>query len=170
MDKHDLAFRDELKYLELKSMLEKADNAVAVAVGTSTLTCAVPIPLADAAMLVTEQVLLMAKICEIFKIDIKKDGLKALVTAALSAGGATVVGKTVATSLLKLIPGAGTAAGIAISAGTAGVVTLAMGKAFIEVCKAAKMGKLSESEITSSKGVNLLKKAFREQLKSAKNK
>lgn len=170
MDKHDLAFQDELKYLELKAMLEKADNAVAVAAGTCTLTCAVPIPLADAAMLVTEQVLLMAKICEIFKIDIKKDGLKALATAVLSAGGATVVGKTVATSLLKLIPGAGTVAGTAISAGTAGVVTLAMGKAFIEVCKAVKMGKLSESEITSSKGVNLLKKAFREQLKSANNK
>lgn len=156
--------KDQQQY-EYNKMLEEADNAVAVAVGATALSCAVPIPLADAAMLITEQVILMAKICSIFKINVKKDGLKALATAALGAGGATVVGKTIATSLLKMIPGAGTIAGAAISAGTAGVVTLAMGKAFIEVCKASKMGLLSENEITSSKGVNMLKRAFKEQLK-----
>lgn len=170
MEKLDADFQDELKYLELKAMLEEADNWVAVAVGTSALTCAVPIPIADAAMLVSEQVLLMAKICSIFRINIKKDGLKALATAALGAGGATVIGKTIATSILKMIPGAGTVAGAAISAGTASVVTLAMGKAFIEVCKAAKMGLLREDEITSSKGVNMLKRSFKEQLKTAQSK
>ena len=164
-DKMDKEFQDELKYLELKEMLEKADNAVAVAVAATAATGAIPIPLSDAPLLVAEQVALMTTICGIFKINIKKDGLKALAMAALGAGGATVVGKTIATNLLKLVPGAGSIAGGVISAGTAGVVTLAMGKAFIEVCKAAKMGKLSDDEITSSKGVNMLKKAFKEQLK-----
>lgn len=163
--KFDAEFQDELKYLELKEMLEKAENAVAVAVGTTAVTGAVPIPFADAPLLITQQVALMATICGIFKINIKKDGLKALATATIGAGGAAVVGKTLATNLLKLFPGAGSVAGGAISAGTAGAVTLAMGKAFIEVCKLVKMGKLNEDEITSSKGKNMLKKAFREQLK-----
>lgn len=166
----DMDFQDELKYLELKEMLEKAENAVAVAVGTTTVTCAVPIPFADAPLLVAQQVALMTTICGIFQIDIKKDGLMALATAALGASGATIVGKTLATNLVKLIPGTGSVVGGVISASTAGVVTLAMGKAFIEVCKATKMGNLREDEITSSKGINMLKKSFRAQLKKEKGK
>ena len=52
-----------------------------------------------------------------------------------------------------------------ISAGTAGVVTFAMGKAFIEVCKMVKLGKLNENDITSSKGISIMKKQFKEQIK-----
>lgn len=161
----DQEFQDQMKYLELRQMIEKADNAVAVAVATTAATGAIPIPFADAPLLIAQQATLMATICGIFHINLKKDGLKALATAALGAGGATVVGKTVASGLIKLIPGAGTLAGGAIAASTSGVVTLALGKAFIQVCKAAKMGKLSEADITSSKGVNMLKKEFRAQLK-----
>lgn len=164
-DTRDAEFQDQMKYLELKEMLEKADNAVAVAVAATAATGAIPIPFADAPLLVGEQVTLMATICGIFKINIEKDGLKALAMTALGASGATIIGKTVATNLMKLVPGAGSLAGGAISAGTAGVITLALGKAFIEVCKAAKMGELSEDDITSSKGANMLKAAFRKQLK-----
>lgn len=164
-DEFEQEIRDEMKYLKLKQMLEKADNAVLVASGTTAATGAIPIPFADAPLLVAQQVALMATICGIFEIDIEKEGLKALAMAALGAGGATVIGKTIATNLFKFIPGAGTVVGGAISAGTSGVVTLAMGKAFIELCKSVNMGKLSEDDITSSKGINMLKRAFKEQLK-----
>ena len=66
---------------------------------------------------------------------------------------------------MKLIPGAGSLAGGAVSAGTAGVITLAVGKAFIEVCKANKMGKLSDEDILSSKGINMMKESFRKNYK-----
>lgn len=154
--------------LELAAMVEKAENAVAVATGAAGLTGVVPIPFADAPMLIGEQVALMTSICAIFKINIKKDGLKALALAAIGAGGATVVGKTIATNLFKLVPGAGSLVGGAISAGTAGVVTLAMGKAFIEVCKGIKMGALSEYDLTSSRGKSFFKEQFKEQLRKAK--
>lgn len=104
----------------------------------------------------------MATICGIYGIDVGKDGLKMLATAALGAGGAALVGKTVATNLLKLIPGVGMVVGGVISAGTAGVVTLAMGKAFIEVCKAVKLGKLRESDLN---GITMIKNQFRDQMK-----
>lgn len=159
---------DELKSLEIIAMNEKAENAVAVAVAATAATGAIPIPFADAPLLVGEQVTLMATICGIYGIDIGKDGLKMLATTVIGAGGATIVGKTIATNLLKLVPGAGSVAGGAISAGTAGIVTLAMGKAFIEVCKMVKIGKLSESDITSSKGVSYMKEQFKEQLKKNK--
>lgn len=158
----------ELKKLELTELNEKAENAVAVAVASTAVTGFVPIPFADAPLLIAQQVGLMASICAIYKIDIEKDGLKMLATAAIGAGGAAVVGKTLATNLLKMIPGIGTAAGGVVSGGTAGVVTLAMGKAFIEVCKMVKVGKLSEADLTSSKGTELMKQQFREQLTKAK--
>ena len=57
----------------------------------------------------------------------------------------------------------------AISAGTAGVVTLAMGKAFIKVCQMVKLGKLSEAEITSSKGAAVMKTEFKKQIQKKKD-
>lgn len=161
---------EELKRLEIVALNEKAENAIAVAVAATAVTGAVPIPFADAPLLIGEQVTLMATICGIYGINVEKDGLKMLATTALSAGGAAIVGKTVATNILKLIPGAGTVVGGAVSAGTAGLVTLAMGKAFMEVCKAVKLGKLSESDLTSSKGVSMMKEQFKYQYKLEKKK
>ncbi len=155
---------DELKELEITALNEKAENAVAIAVAATAATGAVPLPFADAPLLIGEQVTLMATICGIYGIDVGKDGLKMLATTALGAGGATIVGKTVATNLLKLIPGAGTVVGGMISAGTAGVITLAMGKAFIEVCKAVRLGKLSESDLISAKGASMMKEQFKNQM------
>ncbi|MBD5395991.1 MAG: hypothetical protein HDR71_17425 [Lachnospiraceae bacterium] len=93
-----------------------------------------------------------------------------LAAAAIGTSGATIIGKTIATGLLKLIPGVGTVAGGAISAGTAGVVTLAMGNAFIEVCKLVKIGKLSEADLTSSTGTSIMKEQFRSQMNKNLNK
>ena len=55
-----------------------------------------------------------------------------------------------------------------MSAGTAGVITLALGKAYIEVCKAIKMGKLDQNALTKKEGREMLKKAFKEQMKKSK--
>ena len=159
---------EKLKKLEITALNEKAENAVAVAVAATAATGAIPIPFADAPLLIGEQVALMATICGIYGINVKKDGLKMLAATALGAGGAAIIGKTIATNLLKLVPGAGTVVGGAISAGTAGVVTLAMGKAFIEVCKMVKLGKLSESDITSPKGISVMKEQFKVQVKEKK--
>lgn len=166
----DKDFDKELKALEITELNEKAENAVAVAVVATAATGAIPIPFADAPLLIGEQVALMATICGIYGIDVGKDGLKMLATTVLGTSSATIVGKTIATNLIKLIPGPGSIVGGAVSAGTAGVVTLAMGKAFIEVCKMVKIGKLSESDITSSKGKSIMKDLFKEQVKKNKDK
>ena len=101
----EMDFQDDLKYYKLREMVERADNAVGVAVAATAATGAIPIPFADMPLLIGEQVAMMATIFGIFEIDIKKDGLKALASAAIGAAGAGFVGKTVATNLMKLIPG-----------------------------------------------------------------
>lgn len=159
---------EELNELELIALNEKAENAVAAVAAAAAVTGAAPIPFADAPLLIGEQVTLMATICGIYGIDVKKDGLKMLAMAALGTGGATVVGKTVVSNILKLFPGGGTVVGGAISATTAGAVTLAMGKAFVEVCKMVKIGKLSEHDLFSSQGTDAMKKQFKIQIKKTR--
>lgn len=159
--------KDQQQY-EYNKMLEKADNAVMTAVAATTATGAIPIPFADAPLLIGEQVAMMVAINSIFKIEVEKDALKSLVTAVLGVGGATLLGKTIATNLIKLIPGAGTIAGGAVSAGTAGAITLALGKAYVQVCKAIKMGELNQSDLTKKAGIERLKKEFKSQLAKKK--
>ena len=159
--------KDQQKY-EYTQMIKKADNAVMAAVAATTATGAIPIPFADAPLLIAEQVSMMVAINAIFKINVEKDALKSLVMAALGVGGATIVGKTIATNLIKLIPGAGTIMGGAASAGTAGVITLALGKAYIQVCKAIKMGELDQNDLTKQAGIERLKKEFKEQMAKKK--
>lgn len=161
-------FMSDLQNFEYKQMLEKADNVVLGFVAATGATGAIPIPFADAPLLIAEQVTMMVSINAIFKFNVSKDALKSLVTAAIGVGGATVIGKTIVANVLKLIPGAGAVAGGAISAATAGLITLALGKAYIEVCKAIKMGKLNQDDLTKKAGVDALKAAFKEQLKKNK--
>lgn len=159
--------KDQQQY-EYNKMLEKADSVVLTAVATTATTGAVPIPFADAPLLIGEQVAMMLAINNIFKIEIQKDALKSLITAVLGVGGATLLGKTVASNLLKFIPGAGSVAGGAVSAGTAGAITLALGKAYIQVCKAIKMGELDQNDLTKKAGIDRLKKEFKEQMTQKK--
>lgn len=161
-------FLEELQDYEYRKLFEKANNIVLGFVTSATVTGAVPIPFADAPLLVGQQVAMMLAINKVFGFDIKRDALQSLAVAALGVGGATVIGKTVASNLIKLIPGPGSVVGGAVSAGTAGVITFALGKAYIEVCKAIKMGKLDQNDLTKKEGREMLKKAFKEQMKKSK--
>lgn len=158
----------DLQNFEYKEVMEKADNVVLGFAATTGATGAIPIPFADAPLLIGQQVAMMVAINSIFKFDVSKDALKSLATAAIGVGGATVVGKTIVANALKFIPGVGSVAGGTISATTAGFITLALGKAYIQICKAIKMGKLDQDDLTKKAGVDALKKAFKEQIKKNK--
>ncbi len=158
-------FLEDIQEYEYQEMFEKANNIVLGFTATTGATGAVPLPFADAPLLIGQQVAMMMAINGVFEFDIDRDALASLATAVIGVGGATVIGKTVVSNLLKFIPGVGTVAGGAISAGTAGIITLALGKAYIEVCKAIKMGKLDQSDLSRQAGKDMLKKAFREQMK-----
>lgn len=159
---------EDIQEYEYQEMFEKANNIVWGFVASTTATGAVPLPFADAPFLIGQQVAMMVAINSVFEFNIDRGALTSLATAVIGVGGATVIGKTVVSNLLKCIPGVGTVAGGAISAGTAGVITLALGKAYIEVCKVIKMGKLDQSDLTKKAGLDMLKKSFKEQMKNSK--
>lgn len=161
-------FLKDIQNFKFQEMLEKTDNIVLAFVATTTATGAIPLPFADVPLLIGQQVAMIISINSVFEIDISKESLTSLVTTVIGVGGATLLGKTIVSNALKFIPGIGSIAGGAISAGTAGVITLALGKAYIQVCKAIKMGKLKEDELTKKAGIDFLKKEFKEQLKKNK--
>jgi uncharacterized protein (DUF697 family)/GTP-binding protein EngB required for normal cell division len=116
----------------------EAQKHIAVAVSSAAAAAASPIPFSDAAMLVPIQLGMMARIAQIYKIKFERAVLLAIASTAVATGA----GRAAFTSLLKLIPGAGSIVGGAIGAGVASSFTYAMGEAWLVVCQRVVTGKL----------------------------
>ena len=76
----------------------------------------VPFPIADAPVLITTEITMLAKITTVFGIDMDKGMLAAVVSAIVGCSGATIGGRFAASSLMKLIPGIGTVMGGLVTA------------------------------------------------------
>lgn len=152
----------------LKAKKLRAQAAVATASVAAAGEGAAPIPFADCALLIPTQLGMIASITVIFGFDVNKSIITALLSSTIGAGGATLLGKTVVSNLLKLIPGAGTVAGGAISAGTAGVITAALGEAYIGVMELVFKGDMSLEDLSSEKGKETMSTLFKQSLKTKK--
>ena len=155
-----------LQFVQKASLKAKIDAAQKVVAGFVTAAAgegAVPVPFADAAMLIPTQVSMIASITVVFGIDVSKSVIIGFVSSALGTSAATIGGKTIVSNLLKLIPGAGSAAGGAISAATAGLLTAAIGEAYIQIMIAVYKGELTEADLSTEAG----KRKFEEIVTSA---
>lgn len=159
---------DTLQHIQIACLEEKKRRAQA-AVATATVVAAgegaTPIPFSDCALLIPTQVSMIASITVIFGLDVNKSVITALLSSSIGAGSATLLGKTVVTNLLKFIPGAGTVVGGAISAGTAGIITAALGEAYIRVMELVFKGEMSLDDLGTKKGKDIMTTFFKEQLK-----
>lgn len=159
---------DTLQNVQIASLEEKKRHAQA-AVATASLAAAgegaAPIPFSDCALLIPTQLGMIATITVIFGFDVNKSIITALLSSTIGAGGATLLGKTVVTNLLKFIPGVGTVAGGAISAGTAGVITAALGEAYIGIMELVFKGDMSINDIGTKKGKEKMTTLFKQELK-----
>jgi uncharacterized protein (DUF697 family)/GTP-binding protein EngB required for normal cell division len=106
---------------------------------------AVPIPIADAALLVPNQVAMIARITAIYGLPRSRSRAISIAGAAILTGGATQVGRYAVTQLLRFVPG-GQIAGSAISASVAAALTRAIGVAWSRVCEYALTLTPSEQE------------------------
>ena len=162
---------DTLQNVQIACLAEKRKRAQA-AVASATLLAAgegaAPIPLSDCAMLIPTQLTMIVSITVIFGFDVNKSILTAFLTSTLGTGGATLLGKTVVSNLLKLIPGVGTVAGGAISAGTAGLITAALGEAYIGIMTLVFNGEMSIDDLATKKGKDKMAELFKDELKRNK--
>ncbi|WP_254510170.1 YcjF family protein [Anatilimnocola floriformis] len=92
---------------------------------------AMPVPFADAAMLVPVQIAMVAGITATYGLAFSDGFLSTLVASMVGGTAATLTGRAIVGGLLKLIPGVGSVVGGAISATTAAAVTSAFGEAYI---------------------------------------
>lgn len=162
---------DTLHHVQIACLEEKkrrAQTAVKTASVAATSAGAAPIPFSDCALLIPTQVAMITSITVIFGFDVNKSIITALLSSSIGAGGATLLGKTVVTNLLKFIPGAGTVVGGAISAGTAGIITVALGEAYIGIMELVFKGDMSIDDLGSKKGKETMSTLFKEQLKLQK--
>ena len=163
---------DTLQHVQIASLSEKkrrASKVVATAALAATGQGAAPIPFADAALLIPTQVGMIASITVIFGFDVNKSVITALLSSTLGSGGATLLGRAVVANILKLIPAAGSIAGGAISAGTAGVITAALGSAYIAFMELVYKGEMDIEDLSSKKGKDKIANIFRENLKNGKD-
>lgn len=162
---------DTLQHVQIACLAEKKRRAQA-AVATATLAAtgegAAPIPFSDCALLIPTQLTMIASITVIFGFDVSKSILTAFLSSTLGAGGATLLGKTVVSNLLKLIPGVGSVAGGAISAGTAGILTAALGEAYIGIMTLVFNGEMSIDDLSTKKGRDQMTALFKQELKKKK--
>ena len=144
-----------LQFVQKASLKAKIDAAQKVVAGFVTAAAgegAVPVPFADAAMLIPTQVSMIAGITVVFGIDVSRSVILGFVSSALGSSAATIGGRTITSNLLKLIPGAGSVAGGAISAATAGLLTAAIGEAYIQIMIAVYKGELKEEDLKTETG------------------
>ena len=162
---------DTLQHVQIACLEEKkrrAQAAVATAAVAAVGEGAAPIPFSDCALLIPTQVGMIASITVIFGFDVNKSIITALLSSSIGAGGATLLGKTVVTNIMKFIPVAGSVIGGAISAGTAGVITAALGEAYIGLMELVFKGEMSIDDLGTKKGRDAMATMFKEGLKMKK--
>lgn len=159
---------DTLQHVQIACLDEKkkrAQAAVKAATVAATGMGAAPIPFSDWIVLFPTQVGMIATITVIFGFDVNKSILTAFLSSTLGAGGATILGRTAVSNILKLIPVAGSVAGGAISAATAGVITAALGTAYIGIMTMVFNGEMSIDDLGTKKGKDRMANLFVQELK-----
>ncbi len=158
---------DTLQNVQIACLAEKKKRAQAI-IAASTLAAAgegaAPIPFQDCMLLIPTQLSMIASITAIFGFDVNKSILTAFLSSTLGTGGATLLGKTIVSNLIKMIPGVGTVAGGAISAGTAGIITAALGEAYVGIMSLVFNGEMSIDDLSTKKGKSIMTNLFKQEL------
>ena len=158
---------DTLQNVQIASLEEKKRHAQAAVVTAATLAMGeggIPIPFSDCVLMIPTQIGMIATITVIFGFDVNKSIITALLSSTIGPGGATLLGKAVVSNILKFIPGAGSVVGGSISAGTAGLITAALGEAYIGIMELVFKGEMSIDDLNTENGKETMTKMFKQWL------
>lgn len=108
----------------------EADTAINYFSAAAATVGAVPIPFSDSALLAPIQAAMIVKISQVYGMEISVQMAPQVITSFGVSGAASMIGKSIVTGALKLIPGAGSIIGGAIAATTAGALTKALGSLY----------------------------------------
>ncbi len=121
-------------------------------------TCAIPLPVADSAALFPVQMSMLAGISAAYGVPTPAGRLAGAFGSIIAASGAATVGRYVAGSLLKVIPGVGSLTGYVIKASVASSITLAMGYGWMSVNE--RLVRMTEEEAQHFLSTDAVARAF----------
>ena len=159
----------ELAFINAQKVdvMKKAEYAKKWAKGFITETFMVgftPVPFADAPILASSQIAMIAKITSIFGVSMNKGMITSIVSSAAGVSGAVFTGRTLVSNLLKLVPGAGTLVGGIISGSTAALITTALAYAYINVMIKVATSEYQNKQLENSEVMEMMKKELRHQM------
>ncbi|MBO7681687.1 MAG: 50S ribosome-binding GTPase [Clostridia bacterium] len=147
-----------------------ARTAVAAATSAAFGEGFMPVPFADSALLIPTQIAMIGSITAIFGLEVSKSIIVTFASAMLGTSGATLAGRAISSTLLKLIPGAGTVLGGTISGSTAALVTTTLGEAYILLMEMLWLGEFNSSDFDTAAGRAQFRQLFRERLEDRTSK
>ncbi|HBT18777.1 MAG TPA: GTP-binding protein [Clostridiaceae bacterium] len=150
---------------------KKAEQARKWAKGFITETFMVgftPIPFADAPILASSQVAMIAKITSIFGVSMNRALVTSVVSSVTGVSGAVYTGRAVVSNLLKLIPGAGTIVGGLISGSTAALITTALAYAYINLMVQVATSEYQQESLDQNEVLNFMRDELKKQMKVLK--
>ncbi len=170
IDDEDLRYKFiSAQMTDLKIKHKDAAQIIMSATVGAAAVGAIPIPFSDAIFLVPVQTVMIAKIIDIYGVS----DLASISKGVISDVILTNLGKSLASSLFKVIPGIGQLVGGIINAGVASALTGAIGYAASEICYRNVKDYLNGKPITwnkifeSDEFFELVKKEF-QQIKHSK--
>lgn len=150
--------------VDIKRKLERANLAVLGYTSTAFAAGFTPIPFADAAVLVPMQIGMIAHLTSIFGLPLDRSLLSSIISSVAGTGGATMLGRNITASLLKLIPGAGQVTGGLIQGGTAAGLTAALGYAYNQVMYRIAATVYRDGRINHEEFSRLLKESLEKEI------
>lgn len=144
--------------IDLQRKRRRAKLAIRTATTAAAGTCAVPLPIADAAALFPVQMGMLAAISAAYGVPTPSSRLVQAFGSIMMATGASTVGRYLAGTIVKFIPGAGSVTGYVIKASVASSVTLAMGYAWMSVNE--RLVAMTEDEAAAFLSSDGVKDAF----------
>jgi uncharacterized protein (DUF697 family) len=121
----------ESTHSNVKKRFDKANNVVRNYSIASVGVGLVPVPLVDLVTLTGLQTKMLHSLSEIYEFEFSKEASRSIISSLAGSSLSTSLA-TVFSSLIKGLPGVGTAAGVASMPVIGGAATYAIGKVFIQ--------------------------------------
>ncbi len=151
--KHFLSIQKANIQKRKQAMIEECKTIIHVASGAAGAAGLIPIPFSDAFAIVPIQAGMIYKMNDAFGMDLDKSVGASLVAGLLSVTAVAQVERTLVNGFLKLIPGAGSVVGAAISGATAAVITEGIGFAYLKVLEKCFNDETGEVDLPDEVGM-----------------
>lgn len=127
-----------------------------------------PIPFSDATAIVPVQISMLAHITAVFGVSLEKKTLLGIIGAIGGTTGATFLGRSIVSNLLKFLPGVGSFFGGVISGGTASLLTSALAMSYITVLAIISEHEARGERLSSRSIARLMRRELKARLKRGK--